>query len=175
MPTVTVKVKKPKPLKAGEMRKALTTGAQKAANAMAADMDRLTRYWSNPVKFVGKIKMKRDLIELTARPKSPRSKWVKIFGYVDEGTPPHIIRARKKPALAFASKSKAGSKPNSTTVSKSSRGKVDTLRKVVRHPGNKPRNWTKLRIAEWRRERKLSKYGLEAMKVAVNVSGHKHT
>lgn len=182
---VTVKVKKPKPLRAGEMRKALTDSSQKAAKAMASDMDKLTRHWSNPVKFVGKIKVKKDLVELTAKPQSPRSKWAIILGYIDLGTGlygaskkkyriPKIGNTKAK-TLFFASKSKAGSKPNSTSVSKSSRGTRDTLRKSVMHPGIRPRKWSLLRAQEWRRQRKLSKYGLEAVKVAVSVSGHKYS
>ena len=182
MTKVTVKVKKPKPLKAGEMRKALTDGAQKAADAMALDMDKLTKYWSNPVKFIGKIKFRRTLIEIHAKPKSPRSKWAVIFGYIDQGTglygpkkAKYKIVPKRKKALFFASNSKAGSKANSVSVGKSNKGTRDTVRPSVMHPGIKSRNWSKLRADEWRRQRKLSKFGLEAIKVSVNVSGNKYT
>lgn len=176
MTRIGIKVIKPKPLKAGAMRKAILENAQRAADAMAKDMDRLTQYWSNPVKFVGKIKPHRDNIELIAKPVSPRSKWVRIMGYIDKGTKGDYLIPKpgnkKAKTLFFSSQHKAGSKPNSVTVGASSSGPRDTRRKRVTHPGIKPRNWTKLRIAEWRRTRKLSKFGLEAMKTATKVSGH---
>lgn len=176
--SVNIKVIKPKPLKAGAMRQAYKDAAQKAADAMAEDMDKLTRYWHEPVKFIGKVTMHRNDIELTARPVSPKAKNVKRLKWINYGTKKDypIPKPTNKSAktLFFASRYISGSKPNSTAVGPSSSGPRDTRRKQVIHPGIRPRNWIYLRAREWRRTRKLKKFGLEATRNAVKVSGHKY-
>jgi hypothetical protein len=76
----------------------------------------------------------------------------KIFGFVNDGVPPHIIRAkgggrrRGKKLLTFkGGKYSAKTRPNSLQFSgsgTSSGGFVS--KKVVHHPGSKPRNFNRI-------------------------------
>lgn len=174
---IKVQAIKPVALNDRAMRKAINSQAVAASRAMAADMTSLTRHWSEGVKFIGYTVFGKDKIVLTAEPANPKSKRALIFRWVDKGTKKHPIPGvnnRNAKTLFFASQSTAGSKPNSTAVKAATSGPRDTFRKVVMHKGNKPRNWSILKSQEWRRKRKLEPFGLEAMKLAVNVSGHKY-
>lgn len=68
----------------------------------------------------------------------------KIYGYVDKGTRPHIIRPRKAKALAFNSQFKAKTKPDSLNSSAGKNAPPKVYAQEVRHPGSKARGFTKL-------------------------------
>lgn len=78
-----------------------------------------------------------------------------IYGYVDEGTPPHTIRAKNPSGrLAFFSKgfkpkSRAGYIASYAGV-KASQGFVRP--KEVQHPGTKARNFSKKIAEKWQKE-----------------------
>jgi hypothetical protein len=66
-----------------------------------------------------------------------------IWGYVDLGTKPHVIRAKNKPFLAFQSGYSARTAP----VAKFNQGTGQKFgawrrKKQVNHPGNAPRKFT---------------------------------
>lgn len=71
----------------------------------------------------------------------------RIYGYLDRGTEPHTIAAKKAPTLAFPTQPAflSKSKPNSLSVR---RGKKPVtgfaFPKVVSHPGFPARNYAKL-------------------------------
>ena len=67
----------------------------------------------------------------------------KIFTYVDEGTPPHVIRAKNRRVLAFSSKFSPKSIPNNLVARTGSKGGDTVFRRQVMHPGSKPRNISK--------------------------------
>ena len=69
-----------------------------------------------------------------------------IYGYVDQGTKPHVIRAKNAPYLSFfrtgfVSKTKAN---NLNVRAGRTANKDFTQVKQVNHPGTEPRNFTKL-------------------------------
>lgn len=84
-----------------------------------------------------------------------------IYKYVDEGTKPHVIRAKNAPYLSFyrtgfVSKTKA----NSLNTRAGRKANADfTKVKQVNHPGTEPRNFTKLI-----RERSRKRYGNNVIK-----------
>lgn len=66
-----------------------------------------------------------------------------IFGYVDWGTRPHVIRAKRAKALRFMSGYSAKTIPE-VFGSKQGGSFGDVVhRQQVRHPGTKPRHFTK--------------------------------
>lgn len=67
-----------------------------------------------------------------------------IFGYVDEGTRPHIIRPRRAKALRFNTVFRAKTIPNQMTSRPGLSAPPVAHRLEVHHPGTKPRNLTKL-------------------------------
>lgn len=84
-----------------------------------------------------------------------------IYKYVDEGTKPHVIRAKNAPYLSFfrtgfVSKTKANS-----LNTRAGRAANQNFRQpqMVKHPGTKPRNFTKLI-----RERSRKRYGNNVIK-----------
>lgn len=171
---------KPNPLKKAAMTKAMQDAANKAAKDMAKDMTIITKGWSDGgLKFVGKVQSgRRERWEITALPENPNSKRADIFMFLDEGTglwgPKHAeypIEPKKKGGkLRFTSGYKAGSRPNKLSTTSSSRFGDTVCRDKVIHPGIQPRNWTKLRLAKWKK--KLPEYFQDGMSAAVKASGH---
>lgn len=68
----------------------------------------------------------------------------KIYGYVDRGTRPHIIRPKKAKSLAFNSVFRAKTKPDSLNSAVGSSKPPKVYAQEVRHPGTRARGFTKL-------------------------------
>lgn len=65
-----------------------------------------------------------------------------IFGYVNLGTKPHIIRPKNAKILAFnAGGFVPKSRPRSLSAGGGSKGGTPVFAHEVHHPGNKPRNF----------------------------------
>lgn len=71
----------------------------------------------------------------------------KVFGIVDQGARPHVIRAKRARVLAFSSKFRAKSRPRYLVAYSGGSGNVDTFRRQVYHPGSKPREFS-VRVGE---------------------------
>lgn len=179
MAGIRASIIKPKPLKAGAMRKNIIAAAQKASIDMAKDMTKITAGgWKDPVEFEGKAIPHRNDIEIYARPKQWRAKNAKIFNIIDKGSGLWGPKGKKYPirpkkpggVLSFTSGYKAGSKPNRVTTTASSRSGDKVVVKEVMHPGIEPRNWIKLRHKKW--SKKLPQYLEKGMRLAVKESGH---
>ncbi len=65
-----------------------------------------------------------------------------IYGYVDFGTRPHVIRARRAPFLVFRWPYKAATKPRVIASYRAQYGDNWARKKSVKHPGIKARNFT---------------------------------
>jgi len=179
MAGISAKLIKPKPLKRGVMTANMKAAAEKASIDMAKDMTKVTSGWSDGgLKFVGTVKSKRDSYLISAIPANPKSKRAQIWVFLDEGTglwgpkrAKYPIEPKKKGGkLRFASGYKAGSKPNTVTTSSSASFGDTVYREKVMHPGIQPRNWTKLRLAKWKK--KIVSYAEDGIKLAIKESGH---
>lgn len=71
-----------------------------------------------------------------------------IYGYVDEGTRPHVIVAKGK-ALAFGVGGAPKTQPGVIGSSGGSKGSGRVYVKRVNHPGTKPRNFTEQIHKKW--------------------------
>lgn len=71
----------------------------------------------------------------------------KIYGYVDQGTPPHIIRALRARVLSFRGGYKAKTRPGIISSSGGGASGKRIFARQVNHPGTKPRNFSRI-IAE---------------------------
>ena len=72
-------------------------------------------------------------------------KWV----WLDEGTRPHRIVARRAPRLRFQTGYRAGSKPGSWSTGKAQRGQGNWVSVVsVFHPGTEARGWSIMLIED---------------------------
>jgi len=174
MAGISVKVFRPKELSRAGMNAAIKKAAEKAATDMAKDMTIITKGWSDGgLKFIGKVKAaRRESWEISAVPANPKSKRADIWMFLDEGTKgPYPIKPKKKGGkLRFSSGYKAGSKPNSVTTTASKSFGETIYSDGVMHPGIQPRNWTKLRIAKWKK--KLPGYFQDGISMAIKASGH---
>lgn len=85
------------------------------------------------------------------------NKWV----WTDQGTKPHIIRARRVPRLRFQTGYVPSTTPGKFTSRRSRRFGPVVRPRAVRHPGTKARNWTT--ILQKRRRRPFTKRMIRAM------------
>lgn len=67
-----------------------------------------------------------------------------IYGYVDKGTPPHEIVARRAPLLRFTVPFTAKTKPRFIASYAGSRGDQWVSKKSVHHPGTKARQFSQI-------------------------------
>jgi hypothetical protein len=74
-----------------------------------------------------------------------------IYGYVDAGTRPHVIVARRARVLRFAPGGSPKTTPGRVTASGGSKGSGAVFVKRVNHPGTKARLFTKQIAERWRR------------------------
>ena len=114
--------------------------------ALVKSHERIVTNWKHKPKFQGRKTIKTNIIIVTVFPTGPNAK---IWRFVDEGTKPHIIRAKNVPLLKF----KTGYQPKTLakparTVSGGGKSTGPFVSKVqVNHPGSEAREFTKT-IAE---------------------------
>lgn len=110
------------------------------------DYQKTTRTWDRKPRFTITSERGPAVIGVTAGTTS------EIYQFVDEGTKPHVIRARKAKVLRFFSNYKAKTQPNVIGSSSGGSWGILLFAKEVHHPGNKARNFT-LIISEKARAR----------------------
>lgn len=126
------------------VRKTLTTAAGKGLDKTASDarqkLDAVVATWANQPGFEITA---RDTAQVLKREVSiyGNLKAVRVFGYVDRGTKPHVIRPKKARFLRF----QGGYNPKTRFRAKfggpgKSNGKF-FFRGIVHHPGNKGREF----------------------------------
>lgn len=119
--------------------------------------ERIVKPWDTKVGFRARTRIRRRRIEVSVHPTGPNAK---IWGYVTKGTPPHLIRPKRKMKsggraahLSFVWGGPGSYKPHTRPGGRyKGPGKVvgGRLRHFfwVRHPGSKARNFEK-HIARW--------------------------
>jgi len=132
---------------------ALNKVIEAEAKAVVREYEITTRTWKKRVKFEVKVTPFETLTVGTDN---------EIYGYVDKGTRPHIIRPKKAKALRFNTVFRAKTIPNQLTARAGLSAPPVAIRMEVHHPGNEPRNFTKL-IAQ-RSEARFSRNIARAMK-----------
>lgn len=76
----------------------------------------------------------------------------KIYGYVDRGTPPHIIRAKRAKALRFSTSFGPKTSPKFIGSTKGYRGTDVVFTKEVNHPGIEARKFSITIAKKWETE-----------------------
>lgn len=133
---IRLKPIKPKadPFNLRKIEAAVREGMEEAADETKSMLERTTSSWQNQPTFT--IEQQSD--GFTVGTNDP------IYGYVDEGTKPHIITPKRARRLVFNVGGRAKTAPNVIGSTSGARGDTRVFAKMVRHPGTKPRNFTKI-------------------------------
>lgn len=139
-------VKPGKPFQSSIFRAEVTESANAIKRGMLADFKKTTETWNDKPTFDAKVDSGAAVggVRIQIATDDP------VYGYVDEGTKPHVIRA-KKGALAFrGGKYRAKTRPRFIgSTSGGARGKMVYAR-AVHHPGTKKREFTKTIADKWK-------------------------
>lgn len=137
-------IKPKKAFNSAVFRQELIAEATELGEFVKKDYEKTTRTWKHKPEFRNIVKTSGKAVELSVTTSD------KIYGYVDEGTKPHIIRPRTKKALAFSSKFRPKTRPRQIRSLKGYTGKVDTVRPEVHHPGTEAREFTETLTERWK-------------------------
>lgn len=164
--------------KSSSFRQELRAAAEAMAPKIQKDFQKTTRTWKHKVEFTRMVTVGNpaggSLTKKVTGSASGVSVEVstddEIYGYVDEGTRKHVIKARRAPYLQFRYPTKAKTKPR---VIGSTAGKVGNnfaSRKQVMHPGTAAREFSKTIRVKWTPQ--FRKEMDAALKRAAKQSGH---
>jgi hypothetical protein len=97
--------------------------------------------WKNKPKFQTRKDITVAKISMTVFPVGPNAR---IYGYVDQGTEPHIIAAKNVPLLSFKTgyKPKTLARPARTVSGGGTSSGPRVFVKIVHHPGSGPREFS---------------------------------
>ncbi len=159
----SVKQIKPKKLNVDAFRLATLNALRAEGRDVKKEYEKTTKTWKKKPEF-------EVLIGLTRGPGGGASVLVgtdnEIYGYVDEGTRPHIIRPVRASRLRFKSGYKAKTQPRKIG-SQAGGAFGDTVYAMqVRHPGNKPREFSP--TIQKRRRKPFTRRMVKAMQKAGN-------
>lgn len=83
---------------------------------------------------------------------APRGEGAKVFGYVDLGTKPHVIRPKARTLLKFNPIHRAKTVPGQLTSRTGGSTGGPAFAKVVHHPGTEPRDFSEFIQHDWERK-----------------------
>ena len=112
--------------------------ATNVRNQIKRDFEATTNEWKTPVKF--DISKRRDGDSYIFSASTDNE----IYGYVNNGTEPHIIRAKNAPFLVFRTGGTAKTSVGQLKSGKGSRGIDWVSKKEVRHPGTEARKFDEI-------------------------------
>jgi len=134
----------PKQYNVKKIRDRITGALLSEGKKQVEMLEQTVQHWKgNKPKFEATFDIDRKGAYLLVGP-SGDTEAARIWGYLNDGTKPHIITPKRAPALAFRVPYRAGSQPNMLKTRPSQRGSRWVRTQIVRHPGNEPRNWTEV-------------------------------
>lgn len=159
-------IKPGKPFQSSVFREEALAAAKTAEKGMLADFKKTVATWNDKPTFSAKVDQGAAVggVRIQIGTDDP------VYGYVDEGTKPHLIKA-KKGALAFrGGKYRAKTRPRVIgSTSGGATGKTVYAR-AVHHPGTKKREFTKTIANKWKVD--FQKEIKNALARAARRSGH---
>lgn len=154
------------PLNTSVFRKNFRAAGLEVGEGMEKDFKRTTRTWKEPVEFKVTVRNYSEGIRVFV------STGNKIYGYVDEGTRPHIIRPKKAGGrLAFKSRYKSKTTPHVIGSHQGGSSGKTIFSRVVHHPGTEAREFSTDIQAKW--QPKLKAIVEEALRRAAREAGLK--
>ena len=156
---------KPARLKEDAFRLYMLNARRKFGTEVKAEYGKTTATWKHAVVFETLISLSGSAFTVLVDTSD------KIYAYVDRGTKPHIIRAKKPGGrLRFNSKFTAQTIPGVVGSAAGYSGGAPVFAQQVHHPGTKPRDFTKNIEAVYKG--KFKKYCQEALAQFAKGSGH---
>lgn len=169
---VIVKEIKPRRFDEAALRNRIRYRMYKVRDGILKDFEATTEHWEHEVKF-------KSVTHFTKRLPSPSVEvWTddEVYGYVNDGTKPHLIFAgfytgkSDAKVLAFPSQFSPKTAPGSLKSGPGSSGGAIMFRPYVQHPGTEARDFTGQIEKKWtpRFKRAMER----AMSDARKASGH---
>lgn len=122
-----------------QLRRAVDNALEGEAKAVKVDLDTTTQTWAKrPAFTIAREDGKREV-----------STDDEIFGYVDEGTPPHIITAHGPGPLVFGVGGRAKTTPRVIGSKAGTKGSTIARARQVHHPGTAAREFTDTIKKKW--------------------------
>jgi len=140
-----VKAIKPRKLDVFEVRWELLNAMGKEGKASVKELEKTARnFRGRKPRFWYDVVLTSDEAAVIVEPKGDADA-VKKWTMLDEGTPAHIIRARRAPCLRFRIGYNSGTRPGTLRTRRAYYvGNSWRRARAVRHPGTQPRGWSKL-------------------------------
>lgn len=114
----------------------IKAGMKTTQGRIAADYNSTISTWDHRPGFDKRLSMTNTRARTSVTTNDP------IYGYVHDGTRPHIIRPRRARALAFQSGYRAKTTPGSIKARGGGPTGTAVIRPFARHPGFAGRNFT---------------------------------
>lgn len=168
--SIFVKAIKPQRFKSDVFAQEIEKAQQEFANGVKEDFEKTVETWSEKPTFEVVTDVTGGEVSTLVATDN------EIYGYVDEGTKPHAIFAgaytgkSEKKTLAFSSEFVPKTTKGFIGSNPGSKGKVDTFRPYVQHPGTKAREFSKTIRQKW--EKRYKKIMEKAMSTANKKSGY---
>lgn len=121
-----------------EYAKAMQAAVLKSANLVQRDLQSTVATWSTKPKFSVTIEQSGGDYAVLATTDSD------VYGYVDSGTRPHVIRPKRSRYLRFSSGYKVKTRPSIIGSQDGGSFGDDVFSRGVHHPGTKARQFTKV-------------------------------
>ncbi len=119
------------------MQHEIKSALDKLAKDVKKTFEGTTSTWETDVKFETKVTLTSSEAKVEVTTDN------EIYGYVNEGTKPHIIRPKRARMLAFQSGYRAKTRPRSIVSGPGGAFGESVFANVVHHPGTKAREFTK--------------------------------
>ena len=119
--------------------KAVEAQTRQSAGELLKDFERTAATWTNKPRW--RVRVGRSGVSVSTDDA--------IWGYVDRGTRPHVIRPRRAKRLAFAGSYTAKTRVGSIIARGGGPSGSTVFAREVNHPGTKPRNFTRLLKRKW--------------------------
>ena len=143
-----IKTKNNDPLGAKALERAIRNALNAAAKGAQVDFKVTTRTWSNKPEFtIDASQPDRRIITTDSA----------IYGYVDKGTRPHLIRPRKGKVLSWIGTAYGAKTTPNVIGSKGSKNNNSVVytKGPVQHPGNAARNFSIVIRDKWAAQMRL--------------------
>lgn len=127
---------------AKKLTRAVENALDGAADAARVDFEVTTQTWVTQVSFDVTRRVMERIVSTDSR----------IYGYVNDGTEPHIIRPKNSRLLRFLTPYRAKTEVRVIGSGRGGRGNTTVYARMVRHPGFPGREFDDVIAKKWKNE-----------------------